>query len=272
VNGQALRRTDGAPRTIGPMLSRAMAATATVVALAFTLALAERWLARRRAHERAWTVSMAMFTVASGALLWGVGVGWSPLAFRCFYLFGAILNVPWLALGTVELLAGPRCGRPLRRGLALGSAFALGVMLEAPLRAPVPASGLPTGKELFGPAPRLLAGVASGVAALVVIGGALWSAWRLWRGRARSTVALADAARPAVAPGRLALGNVVIAVGTLILGASGTLNGRLGASTAFAVTLAIGVVVLFAGFVVATSASTTRRPAIAAWLADALAA
>jgi hypothetical protein len=254
------------------MLSRAMAATATVVALAFTLSLAERWFARRRAHERAWTVSMAMFTVASGSLLWGVGVGWSALSFRCFYLFGAILNVPWLALGTVELLAGPRWGRPLRRGLALGSAFAAGVMLEAPMHGPVPTDGLPTGRDLFGLAPRLLAGVASAVASLVVIGGALWSAWRLWRGRARSTVTLTDAARPARAPGRLALGNVVIAVGTLILGASGTLNGRFGAATAFAVTLAIGVVVLFAGFVIATSASATRRAAIAAWLSDALAA
>ena len=46
---------------------------------------------------------------------------------------------------------------------------------------------------------------------------------------------------------------MLIAVGTLVLGASGTLNGRLGASTAFAVTLTIGVTVLFAGFLVATS-------------------
>ena len=56
-------------------------------------------------------------------------------------------------------------------------------------------------------------------------------------------------------PGRLALGNVLIAAGTLVLSASGTLNARLGAQTAFAVTLVIGISVLFAGFLVATSAS-----------------
>ena len=229
---------------------------------------------------------MAMFTVASGSLLWGIGVGWSALTFRIFYLFGAILNVPWLALGTVELLAGPRWGRPLRRWLVVASAFAAGIMLEAPTRGRVPVDELPTGKALFGVAPRLLAGVASGVASLVLVGGALWSAWRLWRGRSRSpalatgsTTSTTSGSRAggagsttstASAPRRLAGGNVLIAVGTLILGASGTLNGRLGEATAFAVTLALGVIVLFAGFVVASSASVSRRRPVAPWLVAAL--
>jgi hypothetical protein len=50
---------------------------------------------------------------------------------------------------------------------------------------------------------------------------------------------------------------VVIAVGTLILSGSGTFAGRLGKDRAFAVTLLAGVAVLFAGFVIATTASAT---------------
>ncbi len=241
----------------------ALAAAATLVALAFTLALFDRWLARRRRHEGAWTLSMALFTVASFALFVGVADGWTSLSFRAFYLFGAILNVPWLALGTIELLAGPTWGKWCGRALALLSAFAAGVVLEAPLRAPIPSDGLPAGKELFGPAPRILAGVCSGVASLVVIGGALWSAWRLLRGRRRS----ANAGRVAV-PRRLASGNILIAVGTGILGASGTFAGRLGAARAFAVTLTVGVLVLFTGFLVASASGRTRRTA--PWLAEAL--
>lgn len=242
----------------------ALAAAATLVALAFTLALFDRWLARRRRHEGAWTVSMALFTVASFALFVGVADGWTSLSFRAFYLFGAILNVPWLALGTIELLAGPRWGTWCGRALALLSAFAAGVVLEAPLRAPIPSDGLPAGKELFGPAPRILAGVCSGVASLVVIGGALWSAWRLLRGQRRS----AAAGRVAV-PRRLALGNVLIAVGTGTLGASGTFAGRFGAARAFAVTLTVGVLILFVGFLVA-SASGRSAKRMAPWLAETL--
>ena len=55
-----------------------------------------------------------------------------------------------------------------------------------------------------------------------------------------------------------AVGNVLIAVGTLILSASGTLAGRLGKDRAFAVTLLVGIVVLFAGFLVAST--HPRRP------------
>lgn len=258
--------------TSGPTLddvnrpNAALAAAATLVALAFTLALADRWLARRRRHEGAWALSMAMFTIASGSLWVGVADGWTSLSFRSFYLFGAILNVPWLALGTVELLAGPVWGRRCTRALALLSAFACGVVLEAGLRAPIPAEGLPSGRELFGPAPRILAATCSGVASLVVIGGALLSAWRLLRGRRRSAN---PEAGPVRVPRRLALGNVLIALGTGILGASGTFAGRLGAARAFAVTLVTGVLILFAGFLVASSAGRRAyRPA--PWLAEAL--
>jgi drug/metabolite transporter (DMT)-like permease len=59
-------------------------------------------------------------------------------------------------------------------------------------------------------------------------------------------------------PGRLVLGNVLIATGTLVLSASGTLAGRLGKDRAFVVTLLVGIVILFAGFLVATS--QRRRP------------
>jgi hypothetical protein len=60
------------------------------------------------------------------------------------------------------------------------------------------------------------------------------------------------------APGRLVAGNVLIAVGTLVLSASGSLAGRLGKDRAFAVTLLTGVIVLFAGFLVATAGQAGR--------------
>ena len=86
----------------------------------------------------------------------------------------------------------------------------------------------------------------------MLIGFALYSAGRLVRARrARRSV-------PAGAS-RIALGNVLIAAGTLILSASGTLSARLGEVRSFLVTLVAGITVLFAGFLVATVSAPRPR-------------
>ncbi len=93
-----------------------LAFLATAVASLFAEATFVRWTERRRAqlpahHLAAWTVALAMFAGASAALAVGVSTGWDKGTFRVFYLLGAVLNVPWLALGTVCLLLGPvGCG------------------------------------------------------------------------------------------------------------------------------------------------------------------
>lgn len=229
-------------------LQTALAAASTLLALAFTLVLLERWLARRRPQEGAWAASLAMFTAASGALFVGAGLGWGEASFRAFFLFGAIVNVPYLALGTVYLLAGRRAGDRTRDVIVVASAFAAGVLVVAPLHAPVPAGELPRGADVFGPLPRVLAAVASGGGALVVFAGAVWSAWRVLRGGARPGAG----GRP-VARGRVAAGNGLIALGVLVLSGGGLLNSVLGEMEAFAVSLVVGVVLLFAGFLVASS-------------------
>ncbi len=220
-------------RTLAPM-NPALAAAATLVATAFCLSTLDRWLRRHRPHDLAWTVSLAMFAVGAAALWWAESVGWSLGAFRLFYLAGAVLNVPWLALGTIYLLSGRAIGNRMRSGLILLSGFATGVVLFAPTRTPVSGDELPTGSDVFGIAPRILAAVGSGVAAVVIIIGAIWSAWR-------------------ASPRRLVAGNLSIAFGTLVLSGSGTIAGRLGKDRAFAITLLVGICFLFVGFLVATA-------------------
>src|SRR5688500_20207433 len=81
----------------------ALAAAATLLALAFALCTLERWLDRRKSHEAAWTAALFLFSAASAALWAGAAFGWKGRWFRLFYLFGAIGNVPYLAVGTVYL-------------------------------------------------------------------------------------------------------------------------------------------------------------------------
>jgi hypothetical protein len=75
------------------------------------VAVLRQYAARRRPYQLAWGIALSMFAVASLALTVGVAAGWSPFSFKLYYLFGAVLNVPWLALGTVELLARPALRR-----------------------------------------------------------------------------------------------------------------------------------------------------------------
>jgi hypothetical protein len=217
------------------MSRTAVSVAAALVALAFAFSTFERWLAGHKRHELAWSGALGLFVVAAGALAAGAGLGWDGPIFRLFYLFGAILNVPFLALGTAYLLWGKRTGDRIALAFGLAGAFAVGVVVTAPFRAPIPADTLVQGSHVFGVLPRVLAGVASAGGAVLILAGAAWSIIR--RRQARAVVS-----------------NGLIAVGTLALGASGLFNSVFDAMSAFAVSLLVGITVIFAGFLVATTA------------------
>lgn len=200
---------------------------------------------------------MGLFTVAALSLWWAEARGWSASSFRLFFGFGAVVNVPWLGLGTVYLLAGKRAGDITTRWLLVLSGFAIGVVFTSPISGVIDPHGMPTGKDHFGALPRVLAAVGSAVPATLIFAGAAWSAWRVMRGA--SPAVTASATRNVFSARRLALGNVLIAAGAAVLSASGALSGRVGADRAFAITLATGICVLFAGFLVASNATSAPR-------------
>ena len=238
-------------------LNAALAGGATLVAAAFALSTFDRWHRRGQHHELAWTVAMTLFTIGSGALWWAEATGWSMFAFRVFFLAGAVLNVAWLALGTIYLLVNKNIADQLRRALVVLSAFSAGVIAVAPTKRDIIAGEFPAARELFGVLPRVMAAVGSGVPALVIIFGALWSTWRVTTSKAPNLKSAIQ--RKVIAPRRLAFGNVFVALGTLVLSASGTLAGRLGKDRAFAVTLLVGLCILFVGFLVASNATRSQK-------------
>lgn len=231
----------------------AIAGAAGLVACAFMLSTFDRWLRRRQPHELAWSIAMALFSVGSLALWWAESIGWTIGIFRLFFLCGAVLNVSWLALGTVYLLVGRTIGDLVRTWLIAASGFAAGVVGVSPAKAPIVRAEFPIGREIFGAAPRILAAVGSGVPALIIIAGAVWSTWRVlgWKSPTWSS----RTSRIVMSPGRMAIGNIVIATGTLILSASGLIAGRLGQDRAFSITLLIGVCALFGGFLIASNST-----------------
>jgi len=201
-----------------------------VVSAVFAIVVAMR--SKGRPALVMWAIGFAMFALAAlaGAL---ARSGTEPeTMYRVFYLFGGILNVTWLGLGTMFLLA-PRTGRASLVAVLLFSlvaayaTFTTAVNLQVALDS---GRGYPDGSL-----PRILAGIGSGLGSVVLIGGALWSGWIFLRRRHN---------------GKRALANAIIAVGVLIVAAGGTVTFT-GANGVLETTNLVGLVVMFAGFLLA---------------------
>ena len=81
---------------------------AAVVALAFAALLGKQLVSRRRPYHALWALALGMFAVASFLVFLGVVGGWSAGEFRAYWLLGAVLTVPYLAMGELYLLIGRR--------------------------------------------------------------------------------------------------------------------------------------------------------------------
>jgi hypothetical protein len=208
---------------------------AALVSATFAFLLGRQWIARRRPHTLAWTVALAMFMVATLATAQGVRLGWTPGLFRAYYLFGAMINVPFLAVGTVELLSKRRwLGHGFAGLVLVAAAYGAAAMARAHLDAAVldGVRGIPearfviTGTALT----RTLSRYYSYTSFTIVVLGALFSAEHLRR---------------------LATGNLLIAAGTFVVAAA-SIAVRLGRGSEvamlFSVGLLAGVSLMFAGF------------------------
>ena len=184
------------------VMHTALAATATLLAVAFAMFTFERWLGRHRRHELVWTIALVMFALGSFGLWLGAAIGLERVVVQGLL---PVRRHPQRAL------PGPRHRLPARRAHAWATwpprwCPCSGPSPPAswwPRRSPTPSRGttLPQGSAVFGIGPRIAAGVGSGVAATVIIVGAVWSAVRLLAGRRRSRPAGARG-HPGRAPGR----------------------------------------------------------------------
>jgi hypothetical protein len=164
--------------------------------------------------------------------------GWNDLAFRAWYLFGAILVAAWLGQGTVYLLARRRWANLLMIVLGIASLYGLVRVLGAELDPSLLSASKHTGSELSGqailtPGVRLLTPFFNIYGTLALVGGAAYSAWIFWRKR----ILL-----------HRAIGNVLIAVGALLPAFGGTFS-RFGIQGALYIGEFLGAVIMFTGFI-----------------------
>lgn len=228
-----------------------VALVAAVIATGFAVDLTMDWRRQPRLHGAVWAAGMASYAAATWALFLGLALGWSDALFRLFYLLGAIVNIPLLAVGSVSLVLGPKAGKRSLVVVLVWIAAASIVTLLAPFAAPLEAVGVPEGSEVFAfvvaiggvslPGPRVFAAVSGAVGSIVIVGLAVYSAARFHR-----------------SDRKLAGGNVLIAAGIIAPAFGGSMT-ALGEGTGFALSLLIGATLLWSGYRIARDAR--RRPA-----------
>lgn len=221
---------------------------AAVVSGWFCSDLLRRFIRDRRPQHLAWALALGAFCVASLSAAAGMRLGWSPGWFRSYYYFGAVVNVPVLAVGTLYLYLSRPMGHVCALVVAGLAAYAALVVMTAGINPSLTAvvNSIPMGSEVISDRARSLSRYYSYAGFAIVVGGAIWSALRLAR-------------RPGEPARRLMQGNVLIALGTSVV-AVASVFARQGQGSVFAVGLALGAAVMYAGFL---RASTRRdyRPA-----------
>jgi hypothetical protein len=210
---------------------------AALVALVFAGALIRAFLRRRRPYQALWAVSLLMYAAASFALFLGVLDGWTTGEYRVYWLLGAILNVPFLAMGEVDLLVRNRAVTSALLVLLLFlSAFALARVRTAPIDPSALRKSLPLGKDVFArdQLPYRLSQLYAYPAYVGLLLGMMWSIWRM-----RSV----PSARERM------IGTSLIAAGATVVAIGSGVGAGFDVVPVFSIGLLAGIAIMFWGFV-----------------------
>jgi hypothetical protein len=212
------------------------------VSILFAVLVFRRYFKRKGPYLLLWGIGMTFYAIGGFSEAYFAAFGWNPLIFRLWYLFGAVLVAAWLGQGTVYLLARLRLANILMVILGLASLFAVYRVFSAQLDPAQMVASLHTGSELSGQAitssgVRVLTPFFNLYGTVTLVGGAAYSAYIFWRKR----VLL-----------HRVIGNILIAAGALLPAFGGTMS-RFGISGALYWSELLGAVLMFIGFMRATT-------------------
>ena len=212
-----------------------------LVSSVFCLTVLRQYMQRRRSYQLAWSLSLGSASTGSLAYLVFLVAGKPELAFRFYYIFGALLTAPLLGIGSILLASRTPAARLRARRfvtlVSLGCVAGTILLLANPIHADLlrQLNGGPgSDPDVYASGPwKPVLIVLNIVGAICVFGVALFSGWQLYR---RSGTR------------RLVAANGLIALGTYVISqAGGQARTGFGAS-AFWLAMALGWIVLYGGF------------------------
>jgi hypothetical protein len=210
----------------------------SIISFVFAFFLFRRYWKRRGNHLLLWGIGMIFYGIGGFCEGYYGAIGWNPIVFRLWYLFGAILVAAWLGQGTVYLLANRNLAHGLMILLLLSSIYGLFRVFGAELDPNLMTTSLHTGSEMSGhaiitPGVRTLTPFFNLYGTVALVGGAAYSAWIFWRKR----ILL-----------HRTIGNLLIAVGAMLPAFGGAFS-RFGISGALYIGEFLGAILLFIGFI-----------------------
>ena len=201
-----------------------------IVSFVFALTVLDQFFARRKPYQLIWAVGLLMYFIATSSVFWIDAYGLNETAYRLWYLFGAVLVAAYLGMGTLYLLVWRKVAHFAMMLLLVASFYAVfrvfTTTIDLSIIKDLSRDTIPQGLRnmyylnIFG--------------TVALVGGALYSAWVFWKHRLMR---------------HRVLSNILIALGARLSALGGTLA-RFGvsSSTAHAVFILLGVVIIFAGF------------------------
>lgn len=212
------------------------AIVASAISVIFAWVVFTRFTLTGRPAFAAWTAGLLIFAAAAACQAIGERIGFNAPLFRAFYLLGGVLGVIWLSMGTLFLLAPRRVARTATLVLvALTLVLAVDAAVVQVDTARLGSTAGVLGDAIsHGSLLQLGAVVLNIVGTLILVGGSAWSAYRLLRDHGGADRVVC---------------NVLLTIGAFVIAAGFSAAKIAGGSLeTLGVYEAIGIVVMFAGF------------------------
>jgi hypothetical protein len=226
----------------------------TVITFVFAAAVLMRWRHKRPPHLLLWGLGLVWYGLGTFSEV-ALAFTYSPALIKLWYLCGAMLTAAWLGQGTVYLLVRRRgVADALMVLLGLATLASIVLIATAPVIESIPYDTTrPVSEQykdiLVRSGPVIFLTILLNIyGTITLVGGAIYSAYLFWRKN--------------ILVNRM-IGNVLIAAGALLPAMAGSFV-KAGLVDFLYLSEFLGVVLMYSGFLLATSSQPARRAVSAA--------
>jgi hypothetical protein len=231
----------------------------TIISFIFATAVLRRWQTKKSNYTLLWGIGLIIYGIATLTEV-VLSVAFGVWALKVWYLAGAMLTAAWLGQGTIYLLVRRKgAANALMIVLGIASLAALASLLIAPVTTAASSYDIsrPASEQYREIIVRsggtiVLTILLNIYGTLTLVGGAIYSAFLFWRKK--------------VLFNRM-MGNILIAAGAMVPAMGGSFV-KMGLVDWLYISEFVGVVLMYAGFVLATASKPIERPVVETFVAD----